>query len=194
MEKNFEKYWDDRYKNHNLGWDVGFSTPALIKYCLHSVKFSDKILIPGCGTSYEGNELYQHGFENLYLLDIAQEAIKRAKDHHPDVPMKHFIHEDFFEHEGQYDYVLEHIFFCALNPEQREAYVDKVVELLKPHGKLAGVLFDRTFDTHPPYGGSKKEYLQFFEKKMNVIKMEQCTDSIPQRQGTELFFIAEKID
>ena len=64
-------------------------------------------------------------------------------------------------------------------------------QLLKPDGKLTGVLFNRAFEGGPPFGGSKEEYEQLFGKHLHIKKMELCTNSIPPRQGAELFFSAD---
>jgi len=38
---------------------------------------------------------------------------------------------------------LEQTFFCSFKPENRDKYRDKILSLLKPDGKLVGVLFNR---------------------------------------------------
>ena len=98
---------------------------------------------------------------------------------------------DFFEHKGQYDLILEQTFFCAIDPALRSCYVTKMHELLKPSGKLVGVLFNRSFDGGPPFGGSKEEYEQLFSKHLHIKKMELCYNSILPRQGAEIFFSAD---
>jgi hypothetical protein len=64
-------------------------------------------------------------------------------------------------------------------------------QLLKPAGKLVGVLFNREFEGGPPFGGSKEEYKQLFSKHLHIKKMELCYNSIPQRKDAELFFSAD---
>ena len=78
------------------------------------------------------------------------------------------IHQDFFEHKGKYDLVLEQTFFCALDPAKRKDYVEKMYELITPKGKLAGVLFDREFEGGPPFGGRKNEYENLFKTKFKI--------------------------
>lgn len=63
-----------------------------------------------------------------------------------------------------------------------------MAKLLKPKGKLVGVLFDREFDTsHPPFGSNKQEYEQRFETHFDIDIMQPCYNSHPARQGSELF-------
>ncbi len=66
-------------------------------------------------------------------------------------------------------------------------------ELLKPSGKLVGVLFEGELGTQfPPFGGSREEYLSYFQPLFKVLVMEPCYNSIPPRRDKELFFILEK--
>jgi hypothetical protein len=78
-------------------------------------------------------------------------------------------------------------FFCAIDPQLRKQYVEKLASLLSPKGRMAGVLFDFPLDAGPPFGGSKEEYLTLFQKYFSVRKMEPCRNSIAPRAGRELF-------
>lgn len=45
--------------------------------------------------------------------------------------------------------------------------------LLKPNGKLIGLLFDKDFGREePPFGGTKAEYQQRFEQRFDIEIME----------------------
>ncbi|MFN7099750.1 MAG: thiopurine S-methyltransferase, partial [Flavobacterium sp.] len=101
---------------------------------------------------------------------------------------------DFFEHQDHYDFILEQTFFCALDPQNRPLYVSKMKELLAPKGVLFGLLFDRDFESGPPFGGSKLEYQSLFEKDFKIIKLEKATNSIQPRANTEVFIYFQKIE
>lgn len=194
MEKLSEEYWNEQYKDQKTGWDVGYPSPAIIKFCLNAIPYDIKILIPGCGNAYEGQELYENGFKNITLLDISQNAIDSAKKKHPELPDRFFVKDDFFQHEEKYELILEQTFFCAIDPKRREEYINKIYNLLVPNGLFVGILFDKDFEDGPPYGGSKEEYEKLIESKFKLIKMEKNFDSIPQRTDSEVFFIARKVD
>jgi hypothetical protein len=184
------EYWESRYKDHQTGWDIGTASTPLVEY-INSISNKDTaILIPGCGNSYEAEYLVENGFTNVTVIDIAPSPVKRLKEKIGDKAL--VLQEDFFKHKGSYDYILEQTFFCALDPALRPNYVYKMNELLKPEGKLAGVLFNKQFETNPPFGGSKEEYEILFSKELHIIKVEDCYNSIAPRAGTELFFIATK--
>ncbi len=184
-----EQYWSNRYSSHTHTWDAGRITTPLKDYI---DKLSDKnisILIPGCGNSYEAEYLLQNGFSDITLLDMSVFLCRQLQEKLKQFSSKQLqiICTDFFEHDGQYDLIIEQTFFCALNPTLRKAYADKMHDLLKPVGKLAGLLFNRAFEHGPPFGGSEKEYRELFEPCFVIQTMELCVNSIEPRKGSELF-------
>lgn len=184
-------YWNTRYLQQQTGWDIGSSSTPLHEYMQTVEDKNSAVLIPGCGNAYEAAALLKEGFTNITLLDISTVLTAELKKKFINQPVK-IITADFFEHQGQYDLILEQTFFCALNPAYRQAYIEQMHRLLKPGGKLAGVLFNKYFEGGPPFGGNREEYMQLFSKHFTIKKMELCNNSIQPRSGTELFFIAVK--
>ncbi|UJH91158.1 TPMT family class I SAM-dependent methyltransferase [Antarcticibacterium sp. 1MA-6-2] len=188
-----KKYWESRYFEKSTGWDLGRISPPLKEYIDQLSDKEIKILIPGAGNSYEAEYLFSRGFKNVYILDFARQPLLNIQNRIPSFPKEHLIEQDFFEHKGQYDLLLEQTFFCALPVEQRKQYSKKAYDLLKPEGKLAGVLFNINFPKPgPPFGGSKKEYEDCFKNNYEIKVLEPCYNSIEPRQGIELFFIFKK--
>ncbi len=72
----------------------------------------------------------------------------------------------------------------------REEYVVKMKALLKPGGKLVGVLFNRSFAGGPPFGGAHEEYINLFSKHFKHVQLAPCYNSIAPRMGSEVFLIA----
>ncbi len=187
MELN-ESYWTGRYKNNQLGWDIGYPSPAITDFMDQVEDKEVKILIPGCGNAYEAAYLWEKGFKNVYLLDFSPIPLQKFAGENPDFPKNQLLGIDFFEVQGEFDFIIEQTFFCALNPELRVKYVEKMVKLLKPDGLLIGLLFNIPLnDDHPPFGGDQKEYEQLFSKNFEIQKLETAYNSIPERQGSELF-------
>jgi hypothetical protein len=71
-------------------------------------------------------------------------------------------------------------------------YAHKMNSLLKIGGKLAGVLFNRTFEGGPPFGGNIQEYKDYFEKIFEIKVLEPCYNSIAPRGKAEAFIILVK--
>ncbi len=187
-----KKYWENRYQNNDIGWDTGLITEPLKEYVNQIADKSLKILIPGAGNGHEFDYLVQHGFTNVWVIDIADQPIKKLQSKYPQF-IERILLGDFFEHDSQYDIIIEQTFFCALNPEIRKKYVSKMHSLLSPKGKIVGLLFNFPLTQEgPPFGGSKEEYLTLFSEKFTIKKLEKAYNSIKPRAGRELFFIFEK--
>lgn len=187
MGKLDKSFWNNRYITDQTGWDIGAASLPLKNYFEQLEDKKASILIPGAGNAYELDELMRLGFANVTIVDIAPEIIKKLKTKYGEHPNCQIVEGDFFELTAKFDLIVEQTFFCALEPNRRAQYVDKMHELLKPDGMLVGVLFDQAFEDGPPFGGSKKEYEQLFQKKFAIKKMEKCYNSIPQRDGSELW-------
>lgn len=183
-------YWTNRYINQLTGWDIGHPSPPLVDYIEHLGSKDLKILIPGSGNAYEAAYLFKRGYKNIYILDIVKEVLQKFADRVPEFPRNQLLCNDFFLLDDEFDIILEQTFFCALPIEKRAAYCIKMKSLIRPQGKLAGVLFSKEFDREgPPFGGTKDEYLKLFTKHFNIETLENCYNSIPARAGRELFFI-----
>ena len=194
LKTRFDKdYWESKYDAEATGWDIGCASAPLVEYFKQLTNKELKILIPGGGNCFESEYLFEQGFENVFVIDIAKQPLKNLKKRFPNFPENHLIHDDFFNHSGKYDLIVEQTFFCALDPVLRKNYVDKMHDLLSENGKLAGVLFDfELTDAGPPFGGSITEYIHLFSEKFTIKKLERCYNSIKPRAGRELFFIFEK--
>lgn len=190
LDKN---YWENRYQNGETGWDAGRVTTPIKTFIDSLTHKEQKILVPGAGNGHEYEYLIRQGFTNAYMLDIVLAPLQNAAARLPQVPAGHFIHGDFFSHTGAYDLIIEQTFFCAINPELRDAYVSQMHKLLKPGGILAGLMFCFPLTAEgPPFGGSIAEYEQRFSTLFNIKKMEPAYNSIKPRQDRELFVIFEK--
>ncbi|MBT8286130.1 MAG: methyltransferase domain-containing protein [Flavobacteriaceae bacterium] len=192
--KGTKEFWDQRYLNRNMGWDIGEVSTPLKEYIDQLTSKDLRILVPGAGNGYEVSYLFNHGFKSVYALDISEIPFKKFKKEHPDFPKDQLLIGDFFEFdEMKFDLILEQTFFCALQPDLRENYAKKMHALLKDGGVLAGLFFDfELTEDGPPYGGDIEEYREVFSKYFHIRKLERAYNSIPPRQGSELFFIFEK--
>ena len=190
---NKAQFWQQRYEQDSIGWDMGQVSPPLKAYIdqLPESAKDQAILVPGAGNAYEVSYLHEQGFTNVTLVDFASAPIEAFAERHPDFPAEHLICADFFDlsdEQYQFDWVFEQTFFCAINPARRDEYVEKMAALLKPKGQLVGLLFDKDFGRQePPFGGTKQEYQQRFATHFDIDIMEPSDNSHPARQGSELF-------
>lgn len=188
LDKN---YWDERYRKGQTGWDIGYVSPALKAYFDTLNDPYQRILIPGGGNSYEAVYLLEQGFKDVTVVDISEVVCEQLTEKHAAKGLK-VVCGDFFEHQQQYDLIVEQTFFCALHPSLRKRYVEKMGELLLTNGQLMGLLFNRRFEGGPPFGGSVEEYQKLFQSVGFQVAFDLQPQSILPRQGSELFFVAKR--
>ncbi len=158
-----EHYWEQRYIDNTTAWDLGVVSPPLKHIIDNIMDKNARILIPGAGSAHEATYLLSKGFIDVTVLDYATTPIETLKKKVRDDRLK-IIQEDFFEHDGSYDIILEQTFLCALESRFRESYPKKIHELLNKNGSLRGVLFNFNAERpEPPYGGNKQEYKLLFQ-------------------------------
>ncbi|NIG53289.1 SAM-dependent methyltransferase [Chitinophaga sp. Cy-1792] len=180
-------YWNERYQHHQTQWDMGMVSPPLKAYADQLTNKATRILIPGGGNSYEAGYLWEQGFTNITVLDIAAAVTDQLKERFAATGIR-VLEGDFFAHHETYELVLEQTFFCALDPLLRIDYVQHMSEMIVSGGKLTGVLFNRTFSHDgPPFGGNVTEYKELFSQDFELKVMEDCYNSHPARQGSEVF-------
>lgn len=188
--KHDQNFWSNKYQTHQTGWDIGGISAPLKAYFDQLTDKSIRILIPGAGRAWEAEYLHRMGFKNVFVVDLAPEAIEAFSCRVPDFPKNHLLCKDFFDLNGKWDLIIEQTFFCALHPTEREQYSLQMQNLLVPGGKLAGLLFTEPLNnTRPPYGGSQVEYRQLFSRNFEIKTMEIARNSIQPRAGRELFMV-----
>lgn len=195
MDKT-QQFWQNKWINNNTGWDIGYAAPPICDYFDTLVNNEIKILIPGAGNAYEAEYLHKKGFKNVYVLDISSLPLENLIKRVPDFPKQHLLNEDFFNHSGKYDLIIEQTFFIAIEPEMRAEYIKKIDELLIPNGRFAGLLI---FDTEPtpsgpPYIDTIDVYKKYFYSLNYLVKKFEISEkSIKPRLGREIFFEMIKI-
>jgi hypothetical protein len=180
-------FWQERYDLQQTGWDLGTISPPLKAYFDQLTDKSIRILIPGAGNAHEAAYLHQLGFSNVFVVDLVQDVLDAFKRNHPSFNPEHLICANFFDLTGKFDLIVEQTFFCAIDPSLRAAYALKMSELLSDQGTLVGLLFDRSFEGGPPFGGNSKEYMEYFNAQFKTVKIDPCYNSAKPRDGAEVF-------
>ena len=193
LNKFDDFFWEQKYKSNQTGWDLGTVSPPLKAYIDQIQDKCFKILIPGGGNNYEAEYLWQLGFKNVWIIDIAKTPLLNFKQRVPDFPHQQIIHSDFFHLNDTFDLIIEQTFFCALDPILRSAYVKKMKALLSNNGTLIGLFFNfELSEEGPPFGGSLQEYKSLFSKHFHLKLLEPAYNSVKPRHNKELFFIFEQ--
>jgi SAM-dependent methyltransferase len=166
--------WDDLYRRRETPWEKGKPHPGLVDFLEDHGSLTGEIFVPGCGSGHDVRAL---SMENNHVVgvDIATRAIARANARPPIAKEEYELADLFklppkFDH--QFDWVVEHTCFCAIDPARRSEYVDIVVRLLRPGGNLLAIFFINPDhdEEGPPYRVSIEELEEFFGRFFSVEK------------------------
>ncbi|MHB1286323.1 MAG: methyltransferase domain-containing protein [Leptospirales bacterium] len=185
-------FWNQRYLDKNTGWDLGQAAPPFVHLVdSGQLIIGAKVLIPGAGRSHEGIYLARTGFD-VTCVDFAPAAVQEAREsaHLAKVEMK-VLEADFFDLNpilhGQFDYLIEHTCFCAIDPDMRTSYVEKAYQMLRPGGMLVGLFYAHNREGGPPWKTTEEEVRSLFEKRFDLVELALSDYSIDSRKGEELF-------
>ncbi len=186
-----EAYWSTRYRNEETGWDLGEVSPPIAHFFETRDYSKSAILVPGCGNGHEVMHLFLAGHKYVHGLDLSTKPLNYLQS--IGIPSNHLFHEDYFDHKGEYDVIVEQTFFCAIAPSLRKQYVQKTASLLKPNGIVVGLLWKQKMqDDEPPFGGDAAEYEALFSPLFDIKTMETSKNSVAPRMGRELFIEFQK--
>ena len=182
------EYWNTRYLKDNTPWDFG-GVPADLKTFLKKKGKGAKVLIPGCGSGYEIKAFAEAGYD-VTAIDFAPFAVERARRMVGPALAPRVLQADFFQHDfpsGAFDVVYERSFICSIPPELRQAYRDRMAQLLKYRGLLLGYYYyNKPIVTEgPPYGFAWGTADELFSRYFLLVKDEPVNDSLPLFVGRE---------
>ena len=109
-----QSYWNNRYINHQTGWDLGEISPAIKKWFDNQTNKKLKNSNSGAGSGYEVKYGFENGFKNIYYLDLSLDVVLRFKRNNPQIPVSQVLNKDFFEFQQNdfFDVIIEQTFLC----------------------------------------------------------------------------------
>ncbi len=181
-------FWNSRYKSGQTPWDFG-GVPADLKDFLKRNPNGGRVLIPGCGWGYEVQAFADAGYD-VTAIDLSPAAVERAHQLVNPALASRILVGDFFKHDfarTSFDVIYERTFLCALLPDRREAYRDRLTRLLKYSGALIGYFYYQKSEPNdgPPYGLEWGEGKALFSRHFLLMKDVPVTDSLPVFAGRE---------
>lgn len=194
---NSPEFWNELYRSDQAGWDLGTPTPAFADLLETKRLAPGKILVLGSGKGYDAVLFARHGFD-VTAIDSSDEAMKLARQLAAgnDVSIN-FVQEDMFDYSleisDEFDYVLEYVTYCAIDPARRPEYAAMIPSLLKDSGKFIALFFpldDRPGG--PPFSVSMDEISRLFGMKMELVSLEAPPNSVNPRKGKELLTVWRK--
>ena len=191
------QFWDDLYSRDTTGWDMGTPTPAFVDL-LHSKRFEPgKTLVLGCGKGHDAVLFAEHGFD-VTAIDFSSEAIGHARKLADQKRVQiELVHDDLFDYSlglsDEFDYLVEYVTFCAIDPLRRAEFASVVPSLMRNHGRFIALFFpldDRPGG--PPFAVSMDEVNRLFGRRLELLSIEAPERSVTPRKGKELLTVWRK--
>ncbi|MSU62027.1 MAG: methyltransferase domain-containing protein [Pedosphaera sp.] len=152
--------WEGRYQSGEMPWEKGEPSPGLVDFLTsHPNLTKGTVCIPGCGTGHDVCAWAKAGFA-ASGYDIAPSAVKLARERiensgcSAQVSLGNFLTDNPPE---RFDWVFEHTLYCAIDPDQRDTYLQAVLRWLKPGGDYLAVNYLIPDTDGPPFGTTRDE-------------------------------------
>ena len=182
------EYWEARYQTKDMPWEKGAPSPGLVDFLKANPALRrGTVWVPGCGTGHDVRVWAAVGF-SASGFDIAPSAIRLATETTRAAGLTaNFSLGDFLRDDPPFlfDWIFEHTLFCAIQPAERDAYVQAVLCWLKPNGQYLAVNYLIPDEEGPPFGTNREELRQHFSPHFDVLQ-EWVPRSYPNRTGLEL--------
>ncbi len=182
--------WERRYQEGSTRWDLGQAAPGLrALLASDQAPAAGRAMVLGAGRGHDALLLARHGFL-VTAVDFAPSAIRAIAEQATAANLSiTLLERDIFDlvpaWAGQFDYVIEHTCFCAIDPNLRPAYAKLAADLLVPGGELLAIFFTHSRGGGPPFGVTPHELQDIFSPYFAVDSLHPVTNSIPTRQGEE---------
>jgi SAM-dependent methyltransferase len=189
-----QDYWEKLYQAGDMRWEKGAPSPGLVDFLAsHRDLSGETVCVPGGGTGHDACEWAKAGFR-VYGYDIAPSAVRLSAERARTNGLRaEFRCADFLRDEPPFpfDWVFEHTLFCAIQPGERDRYVQAVRRWLKPAGQYLAVNYLIPDTDGPPFGTTADEIRQRFPPNF-ILKSDWVPRSYPNRIGLERMFWWQK--
>ncbi|MGM0558654.1 MAG: methyltransferase domain-containing protein [Myxococcota bacterium] len=190
--------WEEAWREQRTPWDAGASPPILEKLVQEGEIPNGRALVPGCGSGYDVLTLATES-RSVLGIDLAEGARQRFAElrERRGVPSgrAEVRTADFFELDppSPFDMVWDYTFLCAIEPDMRLRWAEKMHELIAPGGELVTLIFPiRSLDERPgpdvdgpPYPMHPELVRDLLEGRFENLVLEPVKTSHEGREGME---------
>ncbi|MCU0787197.1 MAG: TPMT family class I SAM-dependent methyltransferase [Verrucomicrobia bacterium] len=180
--------WEQKYQAGEAHWDHGAPSPGLVEFLhAHPELPKGRVVVPGCGTGHDVRAWARLGFQ-VMGVDIAPTAVRQAEQLTKGEGLSAAITLGDFLRDPppeNFDYLWEHTLFCAIDPAQRDQYVDAVVRWLKPGGMYLAVNYIVCGPDGPPWPVQADELWRRYRPHFHLLD-QWIPRSYANRCGREL--------
>lgn len=194
---NRPDFWETIYRQGKAPWDLGRPAPVFRRLAENGVLSPGRMIVLGAGLGHDARLFARHAFQ-VTAVDFAQDAVTAMhKLSDPGAPIV-IMQADLFElpalFDRLFDYVLEYVCYCAIDPSRREAYADVVHDLLRTGGRYVALAFPiEERDGGPPFSVDPDELITLLQERgFTLERREEPADSVPSRSGREELLILQK--
>ncbi len=188
--------WDCRYQNGDIPWDKGTAAPSLAPIMARP-DFTGNILVTGCGHGHDAAALVSPS-RRVVGFDISETALDRARAQYS-MPNLEFIQGDLRHPpenlKNAFDWIVEHTCLCALDPEDRPAYVNFARHCLRPGGRIFAIVFENLGEAKngPPFATPGPLLQALFHPYFTLVDLGRPASCFPGREGEEQLWLMEPL-
>ena len=188
-------FWESRWQNGQTGWHNEMVNEHLQRHqCVLLREESPTVLVPLCGKSLDlawlhsvgctviGVDLVKQPLEDFFTEQGLVPSIeKRAGIEAFTAHGQTLLHANIFDVNektiGLVDAIYDRAALVALSPQQREAYVEHCLALLKSGGSILLITYDAPVadDQGPPFPVRRGTIEQLFSKAKECIQIDEVT-------------------
>jgi methyl halide transferase len=192
-------FWDTAYREGDARWDLGTPSPVFACLLKSGSLVPGKTCVVGCGRGHDAVLFAENGFA-VTAVDFSsvaiQEASSRAAGSRADI---RWMNADLFSlpvsMDRTFQYVIEYVTYCAVDPARRSDYANAVARLLAPGGIFVALFFPvEPREDGPPFGVDREEVLRIFGPHLKLISSSIPTESVRPRLGREWLTLWVKED
>lgn len=174
--------WRERWLVGRTGWDQGRPHDQLGRLLQHAtlegrLPAGARIFSAGCGRAHNEAWLAGQGYR-VDAMDAVPEAIEGARALYEQQSGLTLQVADVFASGvavPAYDAVFDRAMLCAINPQHRSAYVQKISEKLVSGGLVLAILFRRTRSLEgPPFAVDEEEAHRLFADQFDLCHASSC--------------------
>ncbi len=200
------EYWNSRWHENRIGFDLGGMHPLLIRYWKEVMGQPKKILVPMCGKAQcmvffknlgvetHAVEINQHAIESFFAETGLQAQIQKNNAEQVYRCQNLFVHcTDFFTYANDFDAVYDRAALIALPKHMRDDYLAKIAELLRDNGEVFLIALEHNSEKSPPFSLTAEdvysECKRYFEVEHVLSNKEK---NVPGGEGYEHLFKLKK--
>ena len=187
--------WAGRYRGGDTPWDLGRPHPELVRrLAAGELGPPGRALVPGCGRGHDALALAGAGWEvtalDLVALEGPSLSFFAARG-------GRFLVRDAlgFASDTPFDLVLDHTFFCAVEPSERPAWGRMVTRTLAPAGRLFALIFPvgrAPEEGGPPFGMHAGDLLAALGEGFTLECDEPTREPIAERRWGERWAVLRR--